>query len=446
MNTVRQRLTSLFYKLNKKDIVKYMGELNDLQWMTTDNLLTIQRKQLFNMLEYTNTYLPYYQELFKSIDFQSTNFLSEPTTFQNIPLLTKSLIRQNYDHLTTTDSTRLDTLYKIKTGGTTGEPLWFTKDALYRNYNTALDYHLMNWSGWQLGEPQFWLWGHVPDNEASPSQTEKVKGWLARRFNSNAFILTPESMEEFAVTLEQHPGGVLWSYVSTAYRFAQFLQERGHKINLKGVYTAAEPLFQTQQEFIQEVLRCPVFNTYSSIDTGDIASECEQHNGLHILTRNCYVEILQDGKPVPDGNEGEIVITTLTNYGQPLIRYKIEDWGKKSTRQCPCGRGLPLLEVVEGRKIDLFKTRAGKTVYGAFAKDLVPTLGDVKQFQVIQRSLDLVIFKIVKEGLIDESKISKIERITKAALGENVNIKFEFVDNLPQSPTGKHRYLVSEVD
>lgn len=456
MIPVRRTLAQLSYRAGKKEILSYMQELERLQWLSPEALLALQRRELLALLEYVNGYVPYYRDLFKRIGFQPADFAADPTTFEQLPLLTKADIRQHYEALITTEEERRSSLAAVKTGGTTGEPLWFQQDERYRNYNTAHDYHTMTWSGWQVGEPQFWLWGHQPamtaDRPASayPEPVEgykaALKEWLANRSGANAYVLTPESMEAFAQQIERQPRGLLWSYVSSTYRFAQFLQARGgHRLRLRAAFTAGEPLFESQREFIKEVLGCPVFNSYSSIDTGDIACECTEHNGLHLMSRNCYLEVVQEGQPVAEGEAGEFVLTTLTNYGMPLIRYKIEDWGRKRSAPCACGRGLPMLEVVEGRKIDLFKTRDGRTVYATFANKTMLTLGGVKQFQIIQKALDLIVFRIVQEGPIDPKKLQGLEQYTRETFGEPLEVKFEFVDSLPSSPTGKHRYLVSEV-
>lgn len=447
MSSIRQKSSNIVYKFWKKNVLNYFDELNRLQWLSQEEIFNLQQKQLYDLLEYANTFVPYYRKLFSDIDFEPADFKANPDCFQQIPPLTKSLIRENYDRLVTSEQTRRKNLVRVKTGGTTGEPLWFFKDKSYSDYNTAHDYFLMSWSGWQIGQPQFWLWGHVPDSRPSAMTTsfDRLKNWLLHRYGSNAFILSQDSMDQFATLLEKHPGGLLWSYVSTMYKFAQFLQERGHRIKLKAVYTAAEPLFEPQRQFIKQVLKCPVFNNYSSIDIGDIAAECEQHNGLHIMTRNCYVEVSRENQTVMDGEEGSLVLTNLTNYGMPMIRYDIEDWGRKSTHQCNCGRGFPLLEVVEGRTIDLFKTEDGRIVYGAFAKDLIPLLESVTQFQIIQKSLQLVIFRMVEKRPTDPKKLKYIEQVTKNVLGEKVEVRFETVDALPSSRVGKHRYLVSEV-
>lgn len=448
MNRLRQTTTRLFYTLGKKNVLTYMAELDRLQWLSQDEILALQYKQLQKVLDYAYTYIPYYQDIFKQIGFHPNDFAKEPTALQKIPILTKQTVREQYHRLTTTEPARQNQLTSIKTGGTTGEPLRFMQDSTYRSYNTAHDYHTMTWSGWQVGQPQVWLWGHQPNHSmaATGSRLPQLKDWLINRYTANAYVLTPASMDNLAGLLEkQAADGILWSYVSTMYRFAQFLQKRGHCLKLRALFTAGEPLFDQQRQFIQQVFNCPVFNSYSSIDTGDIACECEKHHGLHIMARNCYVEVWSNSQLLPDDEPGEFVVTSLTNYGMPLIRYKLEDWGQKSSRRCACGRGLPLLEVVEGRKVDLFKTKDGRTVFSTFANKTIATLGGVKQFQVVQKSLELIVFRIVRDGPVDEQRLSYLEQYTKATLGDGVNVKFEFVDNLPLTPAGKHRYLVSEI-
>jgi phenylacetate-CoA ligase len=449
MTPVRQKVTSVLYSVTRPSVLKYLNELNQLQWLSADEQTALQHKWLEQVLEYANTYVPYYRGLFKEIGFHPSDFAANPACFQELPLLTKNLIRQNYDRLITLEPARQNSLIRAKTGGTTGEPMRFMQDQIYDNYRAAHIFHQMEWSGWQLGQPQGWLWGHVLTGASSKEESVivKLKDWMVGRFRSNAFHLSPDNMEKFAIQLEKHPGSVVWSYVSTMYRFAQFVQGRGQPIKLHAVYTAAEPLYDHHRRFIETVFGCQVFNSYSSVEIGHIACECDRHNGLHILTRNCYLEVLRDGQPVPDGEEGEFVLTNLTNWAFPLIRYKIEDGGKKRVQPCPCGRGQPMLEAVEGRIIDFFKTRDRGRVWGAFVIPMVPALGKIKQYQIVQKSLDLIVFLIImKEGPIDESKFAEIQKACKIALGENVEVKFEFVDNLPTTPTGKHRYVISEVE
>ncbi len=446
MTDLHQNVAKLFYSVSKPRVLSFMDELQEMQWLSQDELVSLQHKHLHEVLEYANTYVPYYQELFKELGFHPSDFVADPACLPEIPFLTKEIIRQNYDRLITTEDQARQGLARIKTGGTTGEPLWLMQAPTYRDYNTAHVYHKMTWSGWQIGQPQAWLWGHAVVGQGSkPAALSRARNWLANRLESNAFHLTDASMEKFARQLEEYPAVVIWSYVSTMYQFAQFLEKRGHNIKALAVYTAAEPLYNHQRAFIEETLGCRVFDNYSCVEIGSIACECEEHNGLHITTRNCYVEVIRDGHPVTDGETGEFVLTSLTNFAFPLIRYQVEDWGSKSTRNCSCGRGLPMLNIVEGRIIDHFITKDGRLVWGAFVVPMVPVLGSIRQYQIVQKSIDLLVFRIVQDGPLNEERFQEIQHAVKTVLGDEVEARLELVESLPTSLTGKHRYVVSEV-
>ena len=444
MRLVRRTMARQFYAFGRPRVLQYLDELDQLQWQSRDELMARQRQHLVRLLEYANEHVPYYRELFASIGFQPADFAADPSTFEQLPLLTKAIVREQHERLITTDPSVRPSLLKVKTGGTTGEPLWLMQTPSYHDYNTAHVYHKMTWSGWQVGEPQAWLWGHgvVDGGRSLPA---RIKDWLVNRIESNAFLMSDESLEAFARQLEKNPGAVVWSYVSTMYQFAQFLRRRGHRIRARAVYTAAEPLYDYQRQYIQETFGCPVFNNYSSVEMGSIACECDHHTGLHITTRNCYVEVLREGRPVPDGQEGEFVLTNLTNFGFPLIRYRLEDWGRTSPYSCSCGRGLPLLEVVEGRIVDHFKARDGRLVWGAFLIPLMPLLGPVEQFQIVQTALDRLEFRVIAAGPLAEDKFDQVRQAVKKVLGADVQAELVLVDSLPTTPVGKHRYTVCEV-
>jgi len=428
-------------------MLRNWDKLNQLQWLSTDELIARQYQYLEQLLRYANTYVPYYRDLFEKIDFHPSDFSTDPACFQELPLLTKDIVREHRNQLITTEASRQAGFKPAKTGGTTGEPLRFMRDQQALDYTLAHLYHIMEWSGWRLGRPQGWLWGHMltwADSEAV-SIVAKLKSQLFNRRRSNAFHMTPESMEAFAVWLERHPKSLVWSYVSTLCRFAQFVQDHKYAVKLRAAYTTAEPLYPHQREFIESVFDCHVFNTYSCVEMGQIACECDRHDGLHLMMRNCYLEVLRDGQPVSDGEEGEFVLTNLTNLAFPFIRYKLEDSGKKSIKPCPCGRGLPVLEVVQGRIVDSFQTKDGRRVWGGFILPMMPLLGKIKQYQMVQKTLDLIVFRIVSEEPLDESKFSEVIQACKIALGEDIQVTYEYVDSLPSTPTGKHRSIVSEL-
>ena len=170
---------------------------------------------------------------------------------------------------------------------------------------------------------------------------------------------------------------------------------------------------------------------------GSIASECQNHDGLHILMEHTLVEVVDElGKRCLPGVEGEIVITTLNNYSMPLIRYKIGDMGVMSDKiQCNCGCNYPILQKISGRTNGVFKTKSGSN------------RESIKNFQVIQKDLDFIKVKIVKKDGIEfnEEDISDIKNKIKLVMGINCKVVFEFVDKIKKTPNGKYLNTVSEI-
>ena len=108
------------------------------------------------------------------------------------------------------------------------------------------------------------------------------------------------------------------------------------------------------------------------------------------------LEVVNDeGEPVGEGETGHIVITDLHNYGMPFIRYRIGDLGVFTNRSCSCDRGLPLLEDITGRSLDVIRTPSGKILPGEFFPHLMKDFPEIQKFQVIQKKIDQIDIKVI---------------------------------------------------
>jgi phenylacetate-CoA ligase len=243
---------------------------------------------------------------------------------------------------------------------------------------------------------------------------------------------------------------ILYGYPSSLYRFAQYVQQSSyHGLTFDSVISSAEVLLPAVRQFIEETLQCKMFDRYGTKELGGIACECKAHTGLHVSAESNFVEILGDGRPAEPGETGSIVVTNLNNWGMPFIRYSIEDesaWYQGG--DCPCGRAAPMLKTVQGRVVDTFKTRDGRTAWAGFAGAGYSCLAHpaVKQFQIVQKSLDRMVVRLVKDGEVPQANLDELVRTIHIAFGDNVTVEFEFPDEIPVLPSGKHRYAVSELN
>jgi len=148
---------------------------------------------------------------------------------------------------------------------------------------------------------------------------------------------------------------------------------------------------------------------------------------------------------MPAGTEGNIVVTCLTNYAMPLVRYWIGDRGALLP-QADTNNGVQILEYVSGRSVDMFR-RCDKTlVDGEFFTHLLYFRPWVGKFQVVQKSYAHVLFKVVsRNGKPAKEELEEIAARSRLAMGADCRVDFEFLDELPAHPGGKFRYTISEV-
>ena len=154
------------------------------------------------------------------------------------------------------------------------------------------------------------------------------------------------------------------------------------------------------------------------------------------------------GKPVAPGETGELLITCLTNYAMPLLRYRIGDCGRlMDESQTGCGPGVQVLDHVSGRSVDVFRRPDRTLVVGEYfthlMKDYEPWIW---KYQVVQKAPTHILFKLVKaNGHLPGQVLEQLTSGSRLAMGSDCQVDFEFHDELPPLPSGKFRYTVCEV-
>lgn len=451
MNSSLNRLVlQLHERITNRHILSCLEELNHTQWLSCEELTALQRTKLINLLEYANRYVPYYQRTFEQVGFTPDDIRSDLSAIKKIPILTKDLIRANYTDLLTTEIWHKKHLSTLSTSGSTGQPLVFLQDSNFRDAVTADIQRHLGWGGCKLGDKQALIWGAGLKPSFRQKARTRLIDWVWNRFQLNAFIMTEKNMTAFAKRVQNENPRVLFGYPTSIHRFAQFIRNNPSLcVTFDSIYTSAEMLLPPVRDYIEETFHCRVYNRYGTLELGGIACECESHDGYHISVENNYVELLRDGYECESGEVGNILVTNLNNLGMPFIRYEIGDAGAwQMVGNCPCGRGSPKLAKIEGRLVDSFQTQDGAKVWSGFAGAAYRCLTHptIKQFQVIQKSLDRIVVRLIAEGNIPQLVLDDISHAIKSTFGEIVVVAFEFPDVIPSLPSGKHQYAMSELN
>jgi phenylacetate-CoA ligase len=398
------------------------------------------------MLEHCRRSVPYYARLLRDAPAR----IDDPFQYlSRLPLLTKSLIREQFKELQSADIANRRCYFNTS-GGSTGEPIRLIQDYEYRERSRAVTMMYSTWAGKDPADLEIRVWGSERD------VIEGTSGILAKIRNAgtntrilNAFRMTPENMRAYLRAIDRAKPKLIVAYAQALYELAKFAEQENIRVSPQNaILTSAGTLYSFMREKIEAVFGAKVFNRYGSREVGDIASECASHQNLHIAPTGCVIEIVdEDGRRVPDGVEGNILVTCLTNFAMPLVRYQIGDRGVMSTDEiCACGRRGPMLKAVLGRNVDAFRTADGTLIDGEYFTHLLYFRDWVHRFQVVQKSFAHVEFKVVPlHRDVHKSEFEDIAMKTRLVLGTDCNVSLEFVDDLPPSRSGKFRYTISEV-
>jgi phenylacetate-CoA ligase len=336
-------------------------------------------------------------------------------------------------------------------GGSTGEPAHFVQDSEFDAWAAALKLLFDEWTGCRMGDRKVLLWGSRRDVDGSknPMRTE-VGRWLRNERWLRAYGVTDGDMMSHARAINAFRPVQVLAYVESAYELSREVERLGITMySPRAVMTSAGALYPAMRETITRAFRAPVFDRYGSREVGDVACECDRHQGLHVAVPCQYVEILRsDGSAADPGEEGDIVITNLANYAMPFIRYSIGDTGKWATQPCTCGRTWPLIARVTGRVCDTFITRDGARVAGEYFVHELRTQDWVRRFRLIQEAVDRVDVYLQparEPGQADLERLDEIRSLVRGAMGQDCAVNIQIVPEIEPMSSGKYLYVISRV-
>ena len=429
-------------------IQKYLKWLNKTQWWKPEQLEELQNKKLRALIKHAYEKVPYYHRIFKERGLTS-NDIKTVEDLQKLPILTKDEIRKNFAELMAKDFENWKPIQNA-TSGSTGEPLryYITKNNL--SIGWASGFRAWSWAGYKLGDKRVTLAGSslLPSHM---SFKKRFRYLLERNLPLSSLNMTEDVMEEYAQKIIKFKPKYIRGYPSALSILAKFLTENGiHDIQPVAVFTTAETLLPYQRKIIEDVFGCDVLDGYGCRDGGANAMECPEHSGCHIASEQVVMEFVKGGEKVSSGEMGEIIATDLHNYAMPFIRYAAGDVGIPTDEVCSCGRGLPLLKSIEGRVLDIISLENGTMLSGLPLTDEFEYIekeksGTFKQYQIVQESKNKLLIKIVKGDGYTQEDTRRILKGIKKHVGGSMDIKVEFVNNIPATKTGKRLFVVSKI-
>ncbi|XHH10312.1 MAG: phenylacetate--CoA ligase family protein [Candidatus Bathyarchaeia archaeon] len=405
-----------------------------------DKLANLQFKKAKKLLIIAYETVPLYHNKLKKASLHP-NDIQTIKDYTKVPTLTKTEIQSNPTSNTIHQGASQNRLIWRSTSGSTGIPLKVGLSRKTLELEGAIWYRALSENGLRIfdkraiiGDPRcFPIKKHIFENMGL------IKRQHLSIFNDAQTQLTQ---------LENFQPDIIKAYPSSLTILADYSPQRTSALKPRMVFTTSEILDKHSRDFINSSFETEVFDCYSCTEFALLAYECKHHNGYHINADSVLLEFLEDGEPVDFGERGEIVCTGLLNQAMPLIRYEIGDVGVPLRDCCPCGRTLPLMQVVEGRADDFLVTTNGKVISPTvFFPYPFRDYEAIKQFRVIQPQKERVIIQVIpRMGIQNKQQILQdAEANIKHLFGESMQVEFQLLDKIERDSSGKLRKIVSNL-
>jgi len=414
----------------KEAIAALVGELNKSQHFSLDQLHNIQEAQLANIIKYHAQHSTHFATRLAAQKLTANSILTL-TNLKRLQPIAKKDIQQAGDDFNVKNVPQAHhPIGHSETSGSTGEPVNINKSklcVLFWNAHTVRDHQWYNRDyNSKLTSIRAINRNHIKaDNWGGPVHTLYGTG-PGQGLPVNMDIQQQlKHLEEFQPNILIVHAGVLTGMITEWERTGYTLTELKHLKNI------GDTLHDDIRQRFQALSGLTIEDNYSSSEVGCIAIQCPEGGMFHIMAENLIVEVINDdGTDCQPGEVGRVVITDLFNAAAPVIRYDIGDYAEVG-EPCTCGRHLPTLKRVLGRERGLFQRADGSKFWPTAGQYFAAKVVQVKQWQIIQHSLDDIEYKLVTDQPLTQEQHEQLLDIFKKNLGFDCVRITEYRDQIP---------------
>jgi phenylacetate-CoA ligase len=390
-----------------------------------------QAKRLRQLIKHATRNIPLYRDLLasKKIDVRRVR---KPTDLRLLPIITKETFSGSSVDMFVDNSRTMNQVWS-STSGTSGKPFSFipglSGDLTYSDFISFRFLLSYGWYPWEISEIKI----------------ARIK--MHRDNRENRFFV---SVQEFfsdpdasIVRIAEFKPLVLEGFPSVLLELVRRVEANPSlpKIAPRFAVVMGEVLTVAARERISKALGCEVYNRYSTEEMGTLGMECGQHDGFHLINDVVLVEVTDDtGAPAAPGEQGKILLTDLSNFNMPLIRYDVGDSGFIIKDACACGQLAPRIKIA-GRHSASLSFGARRIFHLECAAIFEAFSGIVLQYQVVKRSDSELLLRLVTSRELTEAETLDITKAFHAIAGE-IRVVPERVKLIESSPTGKSQTIV----
>ncbi len=412
----------------------YLSAAEAFQWLPRAAVRRAQFIKLRRMLHFSQKHVPWYRESFRNAGVSARDF-RQLEDLAHFPTITREQVVAAYpDGIRVRDPRPADVVFT--TSGTSGQFMEIAYDAAANDYLDAVYARALFQTGYRPWHRLAYFWG---ESRRAPRLYERLG--LMRK---NYIQLVPDARTQLAELRDLAPD---WVYVfpSSMALLARLVEDGSEPgITPRGIICHGELLPPATRDLIAKTFRCPVFNLYGAQEFNRLAWDCSEHDALHIDADSVYIEALRDGRVAAPGHEGELLVTGLVNRLMPLIRYRIGDAGRLLAGGCACGRGLPRLDLTEGRVDDILVLENGARIGPRTLAPRIEAVRGFTQYRLLQKSANEIELQVVWQDSPDAAQVDQLRGVMRELMGPGIRFEISSVDSIPLNRRGKLRKVVRQ--
>lgn len=363
-------------------------------YLPREQVARLRDRRARELARYAAAHVPYYRALAREgWNAAAVRGVADLTA---LPMLSRAELVDGIEPLR---SQRVDpsTSLWIRTSGTTGQPLDIAHDRRSALANIAYSEREREADVAVVGRRSGYRIFAVEYSRSTYVDVRRYYDALAFRPGRPQVLHVP-SEERLDRTLEElersRPDVVLGPGSWIAAIFEALAATPGCHLPRLVVYGGAA-LPDTARRLIEDDLGIPVHSRYNAGESLKIGYTCEARSGFHLHEDLCHVEIVDDaGRPVSEGEAGNVVIANLVNRGTVLLRYRLGDRARFVTSPCPCGRTSPRIDDLDGKVNPLIRLPDGSLLHGRGLWGVIKMHEGVRRYRLVQQTADRFLLEL----------------------------------------------------
>jgi len=340
----------------------------------------------------------------------------------------------------------------LHTSGTSGHPrcIYYDRKAMFQNAafgqreRAVLKDRIGSWSGYREVVVAPASFSSLRTLQGLLRETALLPSWASRQ---RLYLTTGDEPLANIRRIAEFRPDVIYGFGSYLALLFASAEESGIELpGLRAVVFSSDAMPVPARRRITERYGVPVLAHYGSIEVLKIAFDCGTGAGLHLNEDICPMRIVDaNGRTLPPGETGEVIVSNLVNRATVLLNYRIGDTGRFTGEPCTCGRNLALIDEPHGRCNENVILSDGRVVHASVFPDILDrAAASAWQFQVIQEAPDRIRVLIVCGSETERKRIAPAVQAGMArALGPEVSVCVEFVDAVFQRASGKTPVVVT---